>query len=148
MSLLDKAIKECGMGMEFDMGGSGMPRRKRMGSANDMPKDMGTMAPGNLLSFLVRRNSAEEEEGSEEVTQDENTEADTITMDVPLLIRMLELAREEIKDDATLHHIAKKMIDLGAEGNTLDMKHYEEIISNMDLAKHDDDEGEPSEEMG
>ena len=146
MSLLEKAIKECGMGMEFDMGGSGMPRRKRMGSASDMPKDMGTMAPGNLLSFLVRRNSAEEEEGSdEEVTQDENTEADTVTMDVPLLIRMMELAREEIKDDATLHHVAKKMIDLGAEGNTLDMKHYEEIIANLDLAKHDD---EHSEEMG
>jgi len=86
---------------------------------------------------------------TEEVTPEENDQADTVTMDVPLLIRMMELAREEIKDDATLHHVAKKMIDLGAEGKTLDMEHYEEIIAELGLGDHEDhDEEERPGEMG
>ena len=49
---------------------------------------------------------------------------DTITMDIPLLIRMLELAREDIKTDAELHRVVEKLIDIRNKG-TLTMDDYD-----------------------
>jgi len=37
---------------------------------------------------------------------------DTITLDVPLMIRLLELSREDIKSDAELHFLVEKLIEL------------------------------------
>ncbi len=37
---------------------------------------------------------------------------DTITIDVPLMIRLLELSREDIKSDAELHFLVEKLIEL------------------------------------
>lgn len=49
---------------------------------------------------------------------------DTITMDIPLLIRMLELAREDMKSDAELHRVVEKLIDIRNKG-TLTMDDYD-----------------------
>jgi len=49
---------------------------------------------------------------------------DTVTMDIPLLIRMLELAREDIKTDAELHRVVEKLIDIRNKG-TLTMDDYD-----------------------
>ena len=49
---------------------------------------------------------------------------DTVTMDIPLLIRMLELAREDIKTDADLHKVVEKLIDIRNKG-ILTMDDYE-----------------------
>jgi len=53
---------------------------------------------------------------------------DSLTMGIPLFIRMLEYAREEAKTDADLHHVTKKMLDMG--GNVT-MDDYEEIMSSV-----------------
>jgi len=53
---------------------------------------------------------------------------DSLTMGVPLFIRMLEFAREEARTDADLHHVTKKMLDMG--GNVT-MDDYEEIMSSV-----------------
>ena len=37
---------------------------------------------------------------------------DTVTLDIPLLIRTLELAREDIKSDAELHKMVERLLDL------------------------------------
>jgi hypothetical protein len=37
---------------------------------------------------------------------------DTITVDIPLLIRMLELSREDIHSDAELHQVVERLLDL------------------------------------
>lgn len=52
---------------------------------------------------------------------------DTVTMDVPLMIRMFEYAREDAKTDMDLHNIADRMIELSKEGRTLTMNDYETI---------------------
>lgn len=51
---------------------------------------------------------------------------DTVTLDVPLLTRLLELAREDIRDDAELHRVLTNIIELKNQG-VLTMDHYEEI---------------------
>lgn len=53
---------------------------------------------------------------------------DKITLDVPLLIRIMEYAREDAKTDMDLHDVAERLISLSANGNTLTMSDYESII--------------------
>ena len=51
---------------------------------------------------------------------------DTVTMDVPLLTRILELAREDVKTDADLHFVLTRILDLKNKG-VLTMQDYEQI---------------------
>jgi hypothetical protein len=56
---------------------------------------------------------------------------DTITMDVPLFIRMMEFAREDAKSDLDLHDVAEKAISLSNNGKTLTMVDYETMFGDM-----------------
>jgi hypothetical protein len=53
---------------------------------------------------------------------------DVIAVDVPLMIRIFEFIREDVKDDVDLHRIAEKLVQLSASGNVLSMDKYEEIV--------------------
>lgn len=55
---------------------------------------------------------------------------DIIKLDVPLFIRLLELAREEIKDDADIHDVAEIVIKFSQHG-VVTMEQYNEIIGFM-----------------
>jgi len=70
-------------------------------------------------------------EANELVTVDNPT--DEITVDVPLLIRLLEYAREDAKTDMDLHNVAENLIKLSASGQTLTMANYESIIPSDDV---------------
>ena len=51
---------------------------------------------------------------------------DKVTLDVPLLIRILELSREDIKSDAELHKMVERILDLKNK-ETLTMDDYDFI---------------------
>jgi predicted RNA binding protein YcfA (HicA-like mRNA interferase family) len=51
---------------------------------------------------------------------------DTVTINIPLLIRLLELAREDVKTDMELHHIVERLINIRNRG-VLSMDHYNYI---------------------
>jgi len=53
---------------------------------------------------------------------------DTITMDVPLFIRMLEYSREDAAEDMDLHDVTEKAIALNKEKSILSMDDYDEIV--------------------
>ena len=53
---------------------------------------------------------------------------DTIKLDVPLFIRLLEYAREDAKTDMDLHNVAERAISLSAEGECLGMESYDSIV--------------------
>jgi hypothetical protein len=55
---------------------------------------------------------------------------DIIRLDVPLFIRLLELAREDVKQDADLHDVAEAVIRLSQEG-VATMADYDEIVAFM-----------------
>jgi hypothetical protein len=55
---------------------------------------------------------------------------DSITVDVPLFIRLLEYAREDAKTDMDLHNVADKALALSTTGETLTMAQYDEIVKN------------------
>jgi hypothetical protein len=53
---------------------------------------------------------------------------DTITFDIPLLIRVLELTREDIKSDIDLHRVVERLIQIRNKG-VLTMADYKMIAS-------------------
>jgi hypothetical protein len=71
-------------------------------------------------------------EGVNEEEAEAKDAVDTVTMDVPLFIRMLEFAREDAKADMDLHDVAEKAIEINKSKETLSMQDYEDIIPVMD----------------
>jgi hypothetical protein len=53
---------------------------------------------------------------------------DTIKLDVPLFIRLLEYAREDAQGDLDLHDVAEKAISLSETGKTLTMADYNMVV--------------------
>lgn len=53
---------------------------------------------------------------------------DLVTLDVPLLIRLLEYAREDAKTDMDLHDVADNLIKLSKQHESLTMDHYNLIV--------------------
>lgn len=59
---------------------------------------------------------------------------DTVTVDVPLLIRIMEYAREDAKSDIDLHSAAENLINLSKGGRTLSMSDYDSIVGQANEA--------------
>lgn len=58
-----------------------------------------------------------------------DNDADVICLDIPLMIRLFEFAREDASGDADLHRIAENMVAIGTElDEVLTMDHYDEIV--------------------
>jgi len=68
---------------------------------------------------------------------------DIIKLDVPLFIRLLELAREEIKQDVDLHDVAEAVTSLSKDG-VATMQDYDTIVGHM-KATSDHDMGEAND---
>lgn len=73
---------------------------------------------------------------SNEPMEDTN-KPDVIKVDVPLLIRLLEYAREDAKTDMDLHNVTEKLISFSEQGDTLTMDNYDAIVGDQKLlTKH------------
>lgn len=62
----------------------------------------------------------------EDTLEEKVDKKDTVTLDIPLLIRIMELAREDIKTDMDLHRVVEKLINIRNKG-MLTMKDYNYI---------------------
>jgi len=101
-------------------------KSKMVGSAEDkhsMLKDLSKTAK----SKSFERRLSEEFENFKTPTQP--NPSDNVKLDIPLLIRLLEYAREDAKDDMDLHRIATNLVELSKSGKTLSMQDYENAIS-------------------
>ena len=56
-----------------------------------------------------------------------NNEAPCIAFTIPLLVRVLELVREDVSSDVNLHFILEQLIALSAANECLNMSHYTSI---------------------
>ena len=63
----------------------------------------------------------------------EDNPKDVVSMDIPLLIRLLEYAREDAKTDMDLHNVTEKLIELSADSDVLTMDHYDAIVGEQKL---------------
>lgn len=58
-----------------------------------------------------------------------STEEDyAVALSVPLLLRLLEFAREDANSDLDLHFIAENVVKVGDHKSHLTMKDYDEIL--------------------
>lgn len=55
-------------------------------------------------------------------------EEDVLKVNVPLMIRLLEWAREDACKDTDVHIVAEQLIELSEQGNILTMSNYPEIV--------------------
>lgn len=58
----------------------------------------------------------------------QSNEEDIIKVDVPLMIGLLEFAREDSKSDLDLHVMTENMVSLSESGKVLTMDCYSKII--------------------
>jgi len=70
----------------------------------------------------------------------EEDKVDTITMDIPLFLRMLEYSREDASQDMDLHDVTEKANVLGKEKGILSMEDYEEIVGAAEEIKEVNEE--------
>jgi len=129
MKLLQAAVKQ--LDEACDMQGMG----KGMGRGGPQ------ISPNGLMSFMVGRNRAEEEEGTEDMGPEDESNSESVTVDVALMARIMQFAKENADDDSMMQHIIQKMTELSAEGESLTMDNYDEIVSNIDQARSEDDMG-------
>ena len=54
---------------------------------------------------------------------------DTATLDIPLLIRIMEYAKEDAQTDMDLHKVAENIITLSKTGKPLTMEDYNNIVN-------------------
>lgn len=65
---------------------------------------------------------------------------DTVTVDVPLLIRLLEYSREDAKTDMDLHNVTEKLIALSKQHSVLSMDQYDAIVGDQKALPSPDQE--------
>jgi hypothetical protein len=75
-----------------------------------------------------RRNLEKKEMKLAQLLLEETNPEDKVTLDIPLFIRLLEYAREDAQADVDLHFLADNAIRLSAEGEVLNMDHYNDLI--------------------
>ena len=80
--------------------------------------------------FMKWKRDHQHLELGEEVVTEETDKKDMICMDIPLLIRVLEFTREDMKSDIELHNMVERLINM-RETYPLTMKEYDAITSNL-----------------
>ena len=78
----------------------------------------------------TRARESVEQGGAEEANP-----IDTVEMDVPLLIRALEYAREDAKDDMDLHKVVERMIAAAQNGEPLNMDDYNMLFGEQEVTE-------------
>ena len=102
--------------------------------ANQIIKNIGIAIKNKVKSgasslYQKARTGLAKRYGAELNEAEEETDAvDTITMDVPLFIRMLEYAREDASADVDLHDVAENAVALNKQQDILSMDDYDALL--------------------
>lgn len=87
------------------------------------------MAKKNLRihSNRLRRRSLQFFDFYNKMTITTTNEEDVVKLNIPLLIRLFEFAREDAKNDQDLHWVAERLIAHSTSGKTLTMQDYKAL---------------------
>ena len=91
--------------------------RTRQGTDNKPPKQVEAIVTETVVPDYTPE--VEVEESNQPV----------ISFNIPTLIRILEMIREDAVSDEMLHFIVEKIVEIGSECDAIDMADYEEIAS-------------------
>lgn len=124
MESVDEALNVKQIKKDLDSGMSvdaviGKHANKNTSNTDEIRKIIKQHAWNNRM----KKEDVEEAEGEDKV--------DTVTMDVPLLLRMMEYAREDAHEDMDLHDVAERMIAMSKDG-PLSMDDYDSIVGSVE----------------
>ena len=105
--------------------------KRAKNQTENMNKDKIKEMVKTALSTPQQEINSESYISSRKQVKESSNPTDTITMDVPLFIRMLEYAREDAKTDMDLHDVTEMATSLSADGKTLTMADYDGIVGGM-----------------
>ena len=117
-------VKKYGADAEKVMTGAAFKRAESVAMKNDKQriKEM-------IKTALMGPVGSEEINSKKFIQSREENPTDAISMDIPLLIRMLEYAKEDAQTDMDLHKVAENLIALAKEGKTLTMDDYSKAVN-------------------
>jgi hypothetical protein len=102
----------------------------RATTPDELDKKIKEMIKSALTKGPVEEiNSAEFVQTRKPIKDKEKNPIDVIKLDVPLLIRLLEYAKEDAQTDMDLHTVAENLTILSQNDRVLDMTDYDSIIS-------------------
>lgn len=141
----NKFIKDYGEDAEQVMIGRSIKLAKKMAAdqnkqrIKEMVKKalMGPIEEINSANFIQTRKPSAPTNPLPVKKDKEKNPIDVIMMDVPLMIRLLEYAREDAKEDVDLHNIAENLIELSKNGKVLNMDDYSSIVSPDEITGND-----------
>ena len=70
--------------------------------------------------------------------KEESNPEDVVSLNIPLLMRVMEYAKEDAKTDMDLHHVVEKMIELSQQGESLSMDNYNAIVGDQKQIGYDE----------
>jgi hypothetical protein len=95
----------------------------------DAEKVMTGAAFKRAESTAMKENKQRIKEAVRKALMGPSNPTDKATLDIPLLIRLLEYSKEDAQTDMDLHKVAENIIALSKEGKTLTMSDYNRIVS-------------------
>ena len=96
-----------------------------------------TNKSGSTKSFTSEK-QANRHAMKEEYLDEENA-VDKVTMDIPLLIRIMEYSKEDAKSDMDLHKVAENLVEYSKSGKTLTMACYNHVVGINEAKRPEDD---------
>ena len=97
-------------------------------AATEAPSDNSDMTNDTTSKSAKMVKDLKKKSVKEETLFEKTDKRDTVVLDIPLLIRILELAREDIKSDVDLHRVVERLIQIRNKG-VLTMSDYKTIAS-------------------
>jgi hypothetical protein len=68
--------------------------------------------------------------------EEEVSKTDTLTIDIPMFIRLMEYAREDAKTDIDLHNVTTNLLKI--KDKTISMADYDQVIQSTDVDTADE----------
>lgn len=94
-----------------------------------------------IKSSLLRPfKSLEDLNADKDLIEDVKDKGESVCLNIPLLLRLLEYAKEDAKEDVQLHYVVENVTKLYSEGNPLTMDDYDKIVAVPEVSKEDNDE--------
>jgi methyltransferase-like protein len=117
-------VKKYGADAEKVMTGTAFKRAESVAIKNDKQriKEM-------IKTALMGPTNSGEINSKEFIQSREKNPKDVISVDVPLMLRLLEYAKEDAQTDMDLHKVTENLIELSKNGRILDMEDYFTIIN-------------------
>lgn len=102
--------------------------KQKAGAAATAADKRGEFEKGHKRFKGIVKATLKQFANDEKGVREDSNPTDTITMDIPLFIRMMEYSREDAQSDMDLHSATEKITKLSASGQPLTMQHYDEIV--------------------